>query len=255
MVSHVEEHRDGFGMAFATSGTAEPNGERGCAGEVLRAERAPVIDLGRPPFAGDRDAFLRKVGGEVGAIVERGDVAVGEAQLEAAAVLAIGIARRAAHRDDCAAGKEAKQIHEMTGFASDASPALLGIEGPVVGGQAAGVDVDREAARTGPGGQREVWLVRRPGTGMLGGMRALPDDGWSARRDGSGEPPVPLDWTGAGTVIHTFTHFTLELAVRVAKAGKSAGPDGLGEWWAVEALDAAGLPTLFAKAAQRATES
>jgi len=101
----------------------------------------------------------------------------------------------------------------------------------------------------------QVRLVTRPAKGMLGGMRALPDDGWSARRDGSGEPPVPLDWTGAGTVIHTFTHFTLELAVRVAKAGKSAGPDGLGEWWAVEALDAAGLPTLFAKAAQRATES
>src|SRR5690606_12080888 len=31
----------------------------------------------------------------------------------------------------------------------------------------------------------EVWLVRRPGRGMLGGMRALPDDGWSARADGS----------------------------------------------------------------------
>ena len=27
----------------------------------------------------------------------------------------------------------------------------------------------------------EVWLGRREGKGMLGGMRALPDDGWSAR--------------------------------------------------------------------------
>jgi A/G-specific adenine glycosylase len=32
----------------------------------------------------------------------------------------------------------------------------------------------------------EVWLVTRPPEGMLGGMRALPDDGWSAARDGTG---------------------------------------------------------------------
>ncbi len=94
------------------------------------------------------------MGGEIGAIAERRDVAVREAQFEAAAVLAIGIARRAAHRDDGAAGKEAKQIHEMTGFADDASPALLGIKRPVVSGQATGVDVDREAARTGLGAER-----------------------------------------------------------------------------------------------------
>jgi A/G-specific adenine glycosylase len=29
----------------------------------------------------------------------------------------------------------------------------------------------------------QVWLVQRPAKGMLGGMRALPDDGWSARPD------------------------------------------------------------------------
>ena len=41
--------------------------------------------------------------------------------------------------------------------------------------------------REGPDGS-VVWLVRRPGKGMLGGMRALPDDGWSARGDGIGGP-------------------------------------------------------------------
>ena len=109
--------------------------------------------------------------------------------------------------------------------------------------------------RAGAAGAREVWLVSRPGKGMLGGMRALPDDGWSARGDGAGEAPVELAWREAGVVTHTFTHFTLELAVQVGDAGNSPDPDGLGAWWPVEALDAAGLPTLFAKAAQRAIES
>lgn len=95
-----------------------------------------------------------------------------------------------------------------------------------------------------------VWLVRRPGKGMLGGMRALPDDGWSARADGSGEPPLPGEWREAGSVRHGFTHFDLTLAVMVYEG--SARPDGEGEWWPVERIDEAGLPTLFAKAAGRA---
>ncbi|WP_120715857.1 A/G-specific adenine glycosylase [Tsuneonella amylolytica] len=92
-----------------------------------------------------------------------------------------------------------------------------------------------------------VWLVRRPGTGMLGGMRALPDDGWSARGDGTGAPAG--DWRDAGTVRHGFTHFDLELAVLVSP---SEEPAGEGQWWPVDRLEDAGLPTLFAKAAARA---
>jgi A/G-specific adenine glycosylase len=95
--------------------------------------------------------------------------------------------------------------------------------------------------------QGAVWLVRRPDAGMLGGMRALPDDGWSARGDGSGAPPG--EWRDAGIVRHGFTHFDLELAVR---ASQTAVPSGEGEWWPLDDLEAAGLPTLFAKAAARA---
>jgi A/G-specific adenine glycosylase len=93
-----------------------------------------------------------------------------------------------------------------------------------------------------------VWLVTRPGKGMLGGMRALPDDGWSARGDGSGDAPVAGAWQPGGVVRHTFTHFDLELAVAVF-AGETA-PAGEGEWWPLDRLAEAGLPTLFAKAAQ-----
>lgn len=91
-----------------------------------------------------------------------------------------------------------------------------------------------------------VWLVRRPGTGLLGGMRALPDDGWSARDDG--KAPIPGDWRDAGLIRHGFTHFDLEMSVRVSRV---VDPAGEGEWWPIEAIGAAGLPTVFAKAAAR----
>nr|WP_137677949.1 A/G-specific adenine glycosylase [Parerythrobacter lutipelagi] len=96
-----------------------------------------------------------------------------------------------------------------------------------------------------------VLLVRRAGTGMLGGMRALPDDGWTARANGSGQPPVGGEWRECGTVRHGFTHANLTLHVRALEHVRvSAVPDG--EWWPLADLDNAGLPTLFAKAARLA---
>lgn len=95
-----------------------------------------------------------------------------------------------------------------------------------------------------------VWLVRRPGRGMLGGMRALPDDGWSARGDGHGEPPLSGEWRETGAVRHGFTHFDLDLRVMALRG--HARPSGDGEWWPIDHLEAAGLPTLFVKAARRA---
>lgn len=95
-----------------------------------------------------------------------------------------------------------------------------------------------------------VWLVRRTPGGLLGGMRALPDDGWSARSDGTGLPPFAADWVDAGAVGHVFTHIALSL--RVLRTSGSEAPEGAGEWWPVSDLDAAGLPTVFAKAARRA---
>ena len=98
-----------------------------------------------------------------------------------------------------------------------------------------------------------VWLVRRAGKGMLGGMRALPDDGWSARMDGSGGEPLAGAWRPAGSVRHGFTHFDLTLNLALysgddwAKLALQAG-----EWWPVDRIDEAGLPTLFAKVARLA---
>jgi A/G-specific adenine glycosylase len=102
-----------------------------------------------------------------------------------------------------------------------------------------------------------VWLVRRPGKGMLGGMRALPDDGWSARADGDGPPPCAGTWTSGGVVRHGFTHFDLELQLMLCDAPEMVHLSGrdAGCFWPVATIETAGLPTVFAKAARLALAS
>jgi A/G-specific adenine glycosylase len=94
---------------------------------------------------------------------------------------------------------------------------------------------------------------------MLGGMRALPDDRWSARADGDSQPPFTARWSVApGSVVHVFTHFRLTLSIAVTASPVAPDIVGDGEWWPVNSLDSAGLPTLFSKAssiAARATQT
>ena len=49
-------------------------------------------------------------------------------------------------------------------------------------------------------------------------------------------------------VRHVFTHAALELSVVVQR--NAPAPDAEGEWWPIDRIDDAGLPTLFAKAAR-----
>ena len=78
-----------------------------------------------------------------------------------------------------------------------------------------------------------LWLVRRPPRGLLGGMAALPGEGWTT------EPPAAAGRPLA-RVRHVFTHFTLELTI---VAASDACGDG---WWQpLDSLDDAGLPTLY----------
>ena len=90
-----------------------------------------------------------------------------------------------------------------------------------------------------------VLLVRRPPRGLLGGMRALPTGPWTEQDPGLAGAPMAADWRPVGRVSHVFTHFALELALVAAGATGEAE----GEWWPVDRLEEAGLPTLFAKAA------
>lgn len=80
-----------------------------------------------------------------------------------------------------------------------------------------------------------VWLVRRPTRGLLGGMPALPGDDWRLE--------TPVEGASA-SVSHSFTHFTLHLGIVEALAP----PRGEGWWQPIEALPAAGLPTLYRNA-------
>lgn len=95
----------------------------------------------------------------------------------------------------------------------------------------------------------EVWLVRRPSRGLLGGMRALPSGPWVEADPGLADAPVRADWQDAGSVAHVFTHFALDL--RVVTATLTAEIEN-GEWWPIDQIEEAGLPTLFARAAARA---
>jgi len=81
----------------------------------------------------------------------------------------------------------------------------------------------------------EVWLVRRPSKGMLGGMAALPGSEWTE---------VPAHGPHAiGTVRHVFTHFSLDLQVVLR-----SDPVEEGWWHPIDQLHEAGLPTLYRRA-------
>ncbi len=113
----------------------------------------------------------------------------------------------------------------------------------------------------------KLLLVTRPPTGMLGSMRALPDDQWAAGTDGHGRPPSEGNWRVHENVVqHSFTHFSLEVDLAVYQSDKIAinmgdnkntefGP-GISDavWWPIQEIEDAGLPTLFAKAVRWAVK-
>ncbi|HEX8442052.1 MAG TPA: A/G-specific adenine glycosylase [Allosphingosinicella sp.] len=96
----------------------------------------------------------------------------------------------------------------------------------------------------------EVLLVRRPAEGLLGGMLALPTGSWSEALAEDGVPAA-AQWEDAGAISHVFTHFSLTLSLACAIPERR---DAQGIWWPVDRIGEAGLPTVFAKAAERALQ-
>lgn len=106
-------------------------------------------------------------------------------------------------------------------------------------------------------GNGHALLVRRQGTGMLGGMLAFPSHGW-AHRDETYDPataldaaPFAADWSLLpAPVTHVFTHFALDMDVAVATISDGRHAAALatdlheGQWQKVRSAD---LPSLMRK--------
>lgn len=92
-----------------------------------------------------------------------------------------------------------------------------------------------------------VMLVRRPPSGLLGGMMMPPTSAWSETKaaDQLAEAPGAFEWRYVGEVRHVFTHFALTLHVWTAEAGSRAKVEG--EWLDKDGALAA-TPTVGRKA-------
>ncbi|MDZ7588249.1 MAG: NUDIX domain-containing protein [Parasphingorhabdus sp.] len=97
----------------------------------------------------------------------------------------------------------------------------------------------------------QILLRERPPKGMLAGMRALPDDNWSARADGNQRQPIAGEWEILHSAVqHSFTHFDLVMDIAIYRSQIAARQSLDGVWWPIDNLASAGLPTVFAKAAR-----
>ena len=86
----------------------------------------------------------------------------------------------------------------------------------------------------------QIATERRPESGLLGGMLAVPSTAWAETLPDP-TPPSPGEWSEVGEVRHTFTHFHLILSVRATQvAGQMPGFQP-----PLEAAKA--MPTVFAK--------
>jgi A/G-specific adenine glycosylase len=86
-----------------------------------------------------------------------------------------------------------------------------------------------------------IFLIRRPKSGVLGGMRALP----------CGDAPLDAEWRSCGSIRHIFTHFALTLNIYTCDFKQPPTTLPQGEWWPLATIHQAGLPTLFKKVAAR----
>ncbi|MFN6978711.1 MAG: A/G-specific adenine glycosylase [Gemmobacter sp.] len=93
-----------------------------------------------------------------------------------------------------------------------------------------------------------AWLLeRRADKGLLGGMLGWPGTDWTEGAPVE-DPPLALDWRDPGAEVrHVFTHFELRLALRIARAPRSADPSR-GLWIPTDAFRPADLPTVMRKA-------
>jgi A/G-specific adenine glycosylase len=109
-----------------------------------------------------------------------------------------------------------------------------------------------------------ILLRRRPASGLLGGMLEVPStdwrETWPSMEEAVQRAPVRADWLPApGSVIHTFTHFRLDLMVLRAVVPVDVALDLFADaaqcrWVARDRLAAEALPTVMRKVVSHAFE-
>ncbi len=99
-----------------------------------------------------------------------------------------------------------------------------------------------------------AWLLEtRPETGLLGGMLGWPGSSWEETPTEA--PPAQADWRDLGAEVrHTFTHFHLKLAVRVAILHPETEPS-VGSFIPAKDFRPSDLPTVMRKAFDLAAAS
>ena len=105
----------------------------------------------------------------------------------------------------------------------------------------------------------QVLLLRRPPSGLLGGLPVFPGTDWMTRGAEAAVLPPPdsaaplsAHWRWLQTPVrHVFTHFALELHVGVACLARRPSVDA-GFWHPVADIGSAGLPSVMAKVAAQA---
>lgn len=102
-----------------------------------------------------------------------------------------------------------------------------------------------------------ILMRRRPDAGLLGGMLEIPSTDWSAKKVADEKAlratPVAAEWWPVpGNVVHTFTHFRLELNVYLAVAPTDTSPNLWAEpdrcrWVSRHKLDDEAVPSVMRK--------
>jgi A/G-specific adenine glycosylase len=110
-----------------------------------------------------------------------------------------------------------------------------------------------------------VLLRRRPGSGLLGGMLEVPSTAWTETlppvQEALDAAPLLGDWQAVpGVVVHTFTHFRLDVRVYWAHAPANAELTAAADpprcrWIARRDLAAAALPSVMRKLIAHALEA
>ena len=101
--------------------------------------------------------------------------------------------------------------------------------------------------------QDGAWLLeRRPDSGLLGGMLGWPGSVWGDKANENS--PLSANWRDPGVAVqHTFTHFHLQLSLRVANVPLDAQPE-VGSFLSADQFRPADLPTVMRKAYDIATK-